>query len=255
MHALSTTAAPASFPGLAVAQAGLAQVGLTPAGRLNGLPARLADEVMPARVLLVDDHEFVRFGVRAMYGSMKDMPIDWLEAGSLQEALEVYGREPHIDAVLLDLNLADCKGLQGLRLFLRTFPQARVAIFSGTQDEFVVRQARALGAVGYVGKGAHIDDMRNTLMTLVRSAPGREARVPVPSSALFPRFPTSAMYDRVAELGARHLEILELVLSGCTNQEISTSTGLSLGTVKNYVSALLLALDVRSRSHLISLFR
>jgi DNA-binding NarL/FixJ family response regulator len=44
-------------------------------------------------------------------------------------------------------------------------------------------------------------------------------------------------------------------LSGCTNQEISTATGLSLGTVKNYVSALLLALDVRSRSHLISLFR
>ncbi|MEY2686925.1 MAG: hypothetical protein RL375_1123 [Pseudomonadota bacterium] len=255
MHAFSTASTQAGFPGVAVAQASLAQVGLAPASRLHALASHLADEVVPARVLLVDDHEFVRFGVRAMYGSMKDMPIDWLEAGSLQEALEVYGREPNIDAVLLDLNLADCKGLQGLRLFLRTFPQARVAVFSGTQDEFVVRQARALGAVGYVGKGAHIDDMRATLMTLVRSAPGREARVPVPSSALFPRFPTSAMYDRVAELGARHLEILELVLSGCTNQEISTATGLSLGTVKNYVSALLLALDVRSRSHLISLFR
>lgn len=63
------------------------------------------------------------------------------------------------------------------------------------------------------------------------------------------------MYDRVSELGPRHLEILELVLSGCTNQEISASTQLSLGTVKNYVSSLLLALDVRSRSHLISLFR
>jgi DNA-binding NarL/FixJ family response regulator len=250
MHALSTASSQASFAGLAVAQATLAHT-----SRLHVIPSHLAEDVLPARVLLVDDHEFVRFGVRAMYGSMQDMPIDWLEAGSLQEALEVYGREANIDAVLLDLNLADCKGLQGLRLFLRTFPQARVAIFSGTQDEFVVRQARALGAVGYVGKGAHIDDMRTTLMTLVRSTPGREARMPVPSSALFPRFPSSTMYDRVAELGARHLEILELVLSGCTNQEISTATGLSLGTVKNYVSALLLALDVRSRSHLISLFR
>jgi NarL family two-component system response regulator LiaR len=67
--------------------------------------------------------------------------------------------------------------------------------------------------------------------------------------------PMSAMYDRVSELGPRHLEILELILSGCTNQEISSSTRLSLGTVKNYVSSLLLALDVRSRSHLISLFR
>ena len=75
------------------------------------------------------------------------------------------------------------------------------------------------------------------------------------SGTLFPRFPSSAMYDRVAELGPRHLEILELVLSGCSNQEISNSTQLSLGTVKNYVSSLLLALDVRSRSHLISLFR
>jgi NarL family two-component system response regulator LiaR len=208
-----------------------------------------------ARVLLVDDHEFVRFGVRAMYGAMPDLAIEWFEAASLQEAIDIYGREPQIDAVLLDLNLADCKGLQGLRLFLRSHPQARVAIFSGTQDEFVVRQARALGAVGYVGKGAHIDDMRATLMTLVRSAPGREQRAPVPTSALFPRFPSASMYDRVAELGARHLEILELVLSGCTNQEISSATSLSLGTVKNYVSALLLALDVRSRSHLISLFR
>ena len=50
-------------------------------------------------------------------------------------------------------------------------------------------------------------------------------------------------------------EILELVLSGCTNQEISNSMGLSLGTVKNYVSSLLLALDVKSRSHMVSLFR
>ena len=60
--------------------------------------------------------------------------------------------------------------------------------------------------------------------------------------------------DRVAELGPRHLQIMELILEGCSNQEISKATELSLGTVKNYVSAILLALDVESRSHLISLF-
>ncbi len=49
----------------------------------------------------------------------------------------------------------------------------------------------------------------------------------------------------MAELGPRHLEILELVLAGCSNQEISTATGLSLGTIKNYVSTILLALDVQ----------
>jgi DNA-binding NarL/FixJ family response regulator len=203
------------------------------------------------RVLLVDDHELVRAGIKTLYHALDELRIEWLEAASLQEALQIYREQSPIDAVLLDLNLGDCKGLQGLRQFLQAFPQASVAVFSGTQDEFVVRQARALGAVGYVPKGALMSEMRSTLMALLGGGQRRGAQ----AGALFPRFPSSAMYDRVAELGPRHLEILELVLSGCSNQEISNSTQLSLGTVKNYVSSLLLALDVKSRSHMISLFR
>ena len=224
---------------------------------MSEMPTPGACTVRPRRVLLVDDHELVRFGVKALYTELDGVPIDWIEATSLQEAVDAYAAHEGIDAVLLDLNLADCRGLQGLRQFLMAHPQARVAVFSGTQDEFVVRQARALGAVGYVPKGAMTAEMRDTLSALL-FPPGHGAdprRPAAPSSALFPRFPSSAMYDRVAELGPRHLEILELVLSGCTNQEISNATGLSLGTVKNYVSSLLLALDVKSRSHLISLFR
>lgn len=217
-------------------------------------PAALVLSKSP-KLLLVDDHELVRLGVKTLYTDLQGIPIEWHEASSLREAIDIYGREADFDAVLLDLNLADCKGLQGLRQFLHAHPKARVAVFSGTQDEFVVRQARALGAVGYVGKGSVMAEMRDTLSGLVWPNGGPETRGPAPSSTLFPRFPSSAMYDRVAELGPRHLEILELVLSGCANQEISNSIGLSLGTVKNYVSSLLLALDVKSRSHLISLFR
>lgn len=223
------------------------------AGRLAALST--APAVPPSRrVLIVDDHEFVRYGIKALYTELRGVAIEWLEAASLHEAIELYARCGEIDAVLLDLNLADCKGLQGLRLFLQAHPKARVAVFSATQDEFVVRQARALGAIGYVGKGSVTSEMRESLNALIWPSGGPETRSRAPSSALFPRFPSSAMYDRVAELGTRHLEILELVLSGCTNQEISNSTRLSLGTIKNYVSSLLLALDVKSRSHLISLF-
>jgi len=207
------------------------------------------------KVLLVDDHELVRYGVKTLYTNLQGVRIEWREASSLQEAIGMFAREGDVDAVLLDLTLPDCKGLQGLRLFLQAHPKARVAVFSGTQDEFVVRQARALGAVGYVGKGAVMSEMRDTLSALLWPNGGPEVRAPAQNSTLFPRFPSSAMYDRVAELGPRHLEILELVLSGCTNQEISNSTGLSLGTIKNYVSSLQLALDVKSRSHLIRLFR
>jgi DNA-binding NarL/FixJ family response regulator len=215
----------------------------------------MGDSMPQARkVLLVDDHELVRIGVRATYGELLGATIEWLEAGTLQDAIDVFAQHQHIDAVLLDLNLADCKGLQGLRQFRAAHPDARVAIFSATQDEFVVRQARALGAVAYIGKGAYAEQTREALIALLWPGTSGDAR-PVPASSLFPRLPRSAIYDRVSELGPRHLEILELVLSGCTNMEISRSTQLSLGTVKNYVSSLLLALDVRSRSHLISLFR
>ncbi len=214
--------------------------------------------MLPSRkVLLVDDHELVRVGVKATYGELLGLPIEWVEATTLAEALDLYRLHADIHAVLLDLNLADCKGLQGLRLFLQAHPKARVAVFSGTQDEFVIRQARAMGATAYVGKGAMSSDTRETLLALLGTGTAGTGIRPSSGSgaALFPRLPRTAMYDRVAELGPRHLEILELVLSGCTNQEISHSTTLSLGTVKNYVSSLLLALDVRSRSHLISLFR
>jgi DNA-binding NarL/FixJ family response regulator len=210
--------------------------------------------IVPRKLLLVDDHELVRYGVKACYTELYGVPLCWIEATSLQDALAIYAREGDIDAVLLDLNLADCKGLQGLRHFMHEHPTARVAVFSGTQDEFVVRQARALGAAGYVPKGAATAEVRETLAALLWPNGAAPSRPGATSRALFPRFPSSAMYDRVAELGPRHLEILEMVLSGCTNQEISDSMSLALGTVKNYVSSLLLALDVKSRSHLVSLF-
>ena len=215
----------------------------------------LAAEPVTRRVLLVDDHELIRCGVRSLYPEIDGLAIEWLEADSLEQALQVYAQHAPIDAVLLDLNLNDCKGLQGLRRFVERHPDARVAVFSGTQDEFVVRQARALGAAAYVHKGALMADMRRSLGALLKSRSGKRESGMTTSTALFPKFAASSMYDRVSELGPRHLEILELVLSGCANQEISQSMSLSLGTVKNYVSALLLALDVKSRAHLISLFR
>lgn len=203
------------------------------------------------RILLVEDDAVLHEVIRR---SLED-------AGSHVDSARTLAATRHLwqvqafDAVLLDLNLPDCKGLQGLRQFLQVHPGARVAVFSATQDEFVVRQARALGAVGYVSKNTMVTQLRDTLATLLWPAGLPETRGHAAESALFPRFPSSAMFDRVAELGPRHLEILELVLSGCANQEICNATKLSLGTVKNYVSSLLLALDVSSRSHLISLFR
>ena len=205
------------------------------------------DAAVRRRLLIADDHALLRVGLQALLSADHcDLEID--EASCLEDAIEVYRAHPDIDLVLLDLNMGDCRGLQGLRQFKQRFPEARVAVFSATQDEFVMRQAQALGAVAYIAKAYEPAAMSQMILALLRSEADH-------SLSGFPGLTRSASYDRVAELGQRHLEILDLVLFGCSNQEISTATHLSLGTVKNYVSIILLALDVKSRSHLISLFR
>ncbi|MEY4563813.1 MAG: hypothetical protein RLZZ618_3090 [Pseudomonadota bacterium] len=209
----------------------------------------------PIKVLVVDDHALLRVGIVTSLGLIEHVKLQLLEAGNLGDAIEIYRGQPDIALVLLDLNMPDSKGLQGLKHFIETFPLAKVAVISGTQDEFVIGHVRALGAVGYVTKGQAPRAMSEIVLGLLGKPLAADIANGTTASARFPRFPNSSRYDRVAELGPRHLEILELVLSGCSNQEISTATGLSLGTIKNYVSTILLALDVKSRSHLISLFR
>ena len=206
------------------------------------------ETLLRRRVLIADDHALLRVGLQALLSAEHaDVEID--EASCLQDALEVYQAHPDIGLVLLDLNMGDCRGLQGLRQFKERFPEARVAVFSATQDQFVIQQAQALGAVAYIAKSTEPAIISQMIVALLRSEAAGSGM------AGFPGLTRSAGYDLVAELGPRQLEILDLVLFGCTNQEISAATHLSIGTVKNYVSVVLLALDVKSRSHLISLFR
>jgi DNA-binding NarL/FixJ family response regulator len=220
-------------------------------------PARVtnptAGAAPPKSVMLIEDHDLVRLGTCVLLDSIEDVACSVVQCKTLDEAQQVLRSGRAFDLVLLDLNLGDSKGLQGLRSLREEFPSLAVAVLSGTQDEFVVRQAQTMGATGYLLKSSTPDQIKAAIRSLLgardRLAPGAAAL-----SERFPKLAGTSYYDRVAELGPRHIQILELILSGCNNQEISNATQLSLGTVKNYVSAILLALDVRSRAHLISLF-
>jgi DNA-binding NarL/FixJ family response regulator len=208
-------------------------------------------EAQEKRVLLVEDHELIRLGTGLLLESLGEVRCHIRPCKSLDEARTACRDEGPFDLVLLDLNLIDSKGLQGLRTLRDEFPALQIAVLTGTQDEFVVRQAQAMGAIGYLLKSWTPEQIKAALLSLLRPT-GAAARTTI--SERFPKLAGTSHYDRVAELGPRHLQILELILEGCNNQEISTTTGLSLGTVKDYVSAILLALDVESRAHLISLF-
>ncbi len=204
-------------------------------------------------ILLAADHALLRFGLRSLLVAGAD-DLALHESACLSDAMATYRANPDIDLVLLDLNMTDCRGLHGVQQFMAAYPDAQVAVLSATQDEFVIKQAQALGVVAYLPKTHAPQKLSQMILSLLRSVHPSNAS---DATALkgFAKRGRSPSYDRVAELGPRHLEILDLVLFGCSNQEISNATGLHLGTVKNYVSIILLALDVKSRSHLISVFR
>jgi DNA-binding NarL/FixJ family response regulator len=205
-------------------------------------------------VLVVDDHHMMRLGLKTLAQSNSVLPIDWLEAANLSDALDVYALTARVNLVLLDLNLPDSQGLQGVRRFLSQYPQARVAVFSATQDEFVVRQALALGAVGFVPKADSADATLRLIESLLQASAAVADTQPMAFGT--PELGSSiAVRDRAAKLNPTQLKVLELVLEGMSNQEIAAELKLALGTVKNTVSSVMLALDVHSRSHLISVFR
>jgi len=200
------------------------------------------------KILLVDDHDLVRFGTTMLLESLGEVSCAITPCRSLEEARTACRERGPFDLVLLDLNLPDAKGLQGLRTLRDECPDIPFAMLTGTQDEFVIRQAQAMGAVGYLLKSWTPERLKEALLALL------QAPAPATLAQRFPRLAGTSHYDRVAELGPRHLQVLELILEGLSNQEIAKATELSLGTVKNYVSVILLALDVQSRSHLMSLF-
>lgn len=198
-------------------------------------------------IQLVDDHHMLRMGLIALAQTSDRLNIQWLESTNLSEAMDSYRSQGNIDLVLLDLNLPDSQGLQGLQRFLSEFPNSRIAIFSATEDEFVVRQALALGAAGFVPKSASAATTLHLIETLLLSIR--------PALSISPKLIKTKLSPLTDALNPTQLKVLELVLAGMSNQEIATSCKLALGTVKNTVSSTMLAMDVRSRSHLISMFR
>jgi DNA-binding NarL/FixJ family response regulator len=196
-------------------------------------------------ILIVDDHELLRIGLKSMLESMGFGGVEAIEASTLKEALAIYAtRAPEIALVLLDLNLPDSKGLSALEVFKRSFPAARVVVLSGSVDASISGEARTLGAELFLHKAGDLRQI-GQLFSDVNS----NQRPPVPHSHR-----ASAATNRM-RLSAREVEILELVLQGRSNQEIVDTTGLRIGTIKNYISGLLVVFGVSSRSKLISLFR
>jgi DNA-binding NarL/FixJ family response regulator len=229
------------------------------AARVDG-PAAAA-----AGILLVDDHELVRLGFRALVQSQNaaappGAALAVFEARTLAEALSLYAaHEADIGVVVLDLSLPDSAGLDALMGFRQRVPRAAVVVLSGSDDAATVRHALALGALAFFAKSGDLGEMVGFVHACVlRGAqPGFVPTIPTTSAAPPLGAGPAAEFTRAAApaLSTRQLQILQWLLEGRSNREIGQLAHLSEGTVKNHVSTLLLTFCVRSRAQLISKLR
>jgi len=191
--------------------------------------------MLPARILLIDDHVLFRCGLRMVLAS--GIPeLEVAEAGSLEEGLRAGMESPAL--VLLDIQLHGLNGLEGIALVKRKWPEAVVVILSSDAAPHNVRMALERGAAAFVSKADSADNILALIERLRRGGPASAAHQPAGAEGLAaPQL-----------LTPRQFEVLDLLCQGLPNKVIGRRLGLSENTVRGHVQAVLAALQVSSRS-------
>jgi two-component system response regulator DevR len=209
-------------------------------------------ETKPLRLLLVDDHEVTRLGLRTLLEGSSSFEIAG-EAGSVAEAMESAVRlKP--DLVLLDVRLADGSGIEVCRRLQRLDLETKVLMLTSFADDNIVLDAIAAGADGYLLKEIHGERLIQAIQDV---AAGRSILDPavtrrVMSRVSSPASPSSK--SKLDVLSAQERKVVALVSEGKTNKEIGHELGLSDKTVKNYLSNAMEKLNLSRRAQAAALF-
>jgi DNA-binding NarL/FixJ family response regulator len=203
----------------------------------------------PIRILVADDHDRFREGVRAMLRHAAEVELVG-EATTGDEAIAAANAlQP--DVVLMDLRMPGVNGIEATRRILETSPHMRVLVLTMYEDDDSVFTALRAGARGYLLKGA---DKEEILRAIRAVSSGEAIFGPAIAQRLMRYFalPRPAMAAiAFPELTEREREILAHIAQGWSNQEIATSLVVSLKTVRNHVSNIFSKLQVADRTQAI----
>jgi two-component system response regulator DevR len=209
-------------------------------------PADHMTKVPPLRVMLVDDHEVVRNGIRAMLQAEDDIVVT-AEAGTVRDAIDEADRA-RPDVVVMDVRLADGSGIEATREIRALHPATRVLMLTSFADDEALFASIMAGASGYVLKQVHAGD----LVRAIRSVGAGESLLdPAVTTSVLDRLRRGKHLmrdEKLARLSPQEERILGLVADGRTNREIGEELHLAEKTVKNYVSSILSKLEVARRA-------
>lgn len=204
------------------------------------------------RLLVVDDHEVVRVGLKTLLGRFPSLEVVG-EAGTVGTAVSETERLAP-DVVLLDIRLGMESGFDACRQIQKMPVDSRVLILTSFADDNFVFEAIAAGADGYLLKEINGEGLVDAIQ---RVASGQSILDPAITKQVLGRVKTLTepqAKDKLESLSAQERRVIALVAQGKTNKEIAADLGLSDKTVKNYLSNILDKLQLSRRSQAAAYF-
>ncbi len=208
----------------------------------------------PIRVLLVDDSELVRRGIKTVLSTQSDPPMRVVgEAGNVAEAVtECLRHKP--DIVLLDIRLPGGSGFEACRQILQKLPETRIVVLTSYSNDNFVYEAVTSGAQGYLMKEI---DPAGLVQALNDVAAGRSILDPDATSRVLRMLRGNGGLEPGTELSIlsnQERRVLALVADGLTNKQVGERLSLSENTVKNYLVNVFEKLQVKRRAHAAAIY-
>lgn len=198
------------------------------------------------RLMIVDDHEMVREGLKAILVAEPDFSIVG-DAANADEALELIERlRP--DIVLLDVRLPGVSGIEVCRIVTERYPETSVIILTTFTDEQLIAQSIQAGTKGFILKDVERFDLKRAIRAVARGEAAIDTKTAAAVLAQLRRVPPAKNEPLAEPLSSQQIVILRLVAQGLSSREIATQLYLSENTVKGYVQEILHRLGVKNRT-------
>lgn len=201
---------------------------------------------MTTRVLIVDDHEVVREGLRTLLSRREGMEVVG-QAGTVAESISL-AQKMKPDVIVMDVRLPDGSGIEACREIREAQPDTKVIILTSYADEEAVFASILAGAAGYVLKQTRGAVLADAIAAAARGESLLDSAVTQKVLERMRKANERKENDPIDALTEQEHKILVLIAEGKTNKEIAQEVFLSDKTVKNYVSNILNKLNLRRRS-------